>query len=328
MLKFYNNWLEYSFRNKIVDWKLNLTPEEILSVDPNKIEEYSIEAVNSLLPHLGKKIALCLSGGVDSQIMIDCFLRADVVFDTIIMRFHDGLNDHDINTAFEFCEKRGITPVIVDVDIISFFNRELLDFASVYDVSSPQFAAHFKLFTLLIDMGYTSAVCGGNYLLNRDDGWNCPTTKEQYDWAAFSQKVNWMVCGDFLSHYWKFSLAISCLMDKMVTMDLGTSLQLKGTTNNYEELLKLRYDNKIDGFARAKFDIIPQQIKYTGFEKVKEYFTEITKDWWVFDKRFRMPLVKMNSSAENYTLTITTEQVAALNSLYDKFSVSRVSTRI
>lgn len=328
MPKFFNNWLEYSFVNKVVDWKINLTPDEILSVDPNKIEEYSIEAVNSLLPQLGNRIALCLSGGVDSQIMIDCFLRAEVPFDTVIMRFNDGLNSHDIDTAFEFCERRGITPVIVDVDIIHFFNREILDFASIYDVSSPQFAAHFKLFTILIEMGYTSAVCGGNYLLNRDDGWNCPTTKEQYDWVSFSQKTNWFVCGDFLSHYWKFSLSISCLMDKMVSLDLGTSLQLKGTMNNYEQLLKMRYDNKIDGFSRAGFDIIPQKIKYTGFEKVKDYFTEITKDHWAFDKRFRMPLIKMNSSAENYTLTASDAQIDALNALYDKFSASRISSRI
>lgn len=328
MPKFYDNWCEPSIDGEAIVWKLNLSVDQINTIDPDDIWKYSVESVNLLLPNLGAKPALCFSGGIDSQVMVDCFLRANVVFDVVIMRFPNNLNLHDIKTAIEFCDLRNINYKFIDIDVISFLSRDLMTFADHHDVSSPQFATHFKMFEQLQEQGYTSAVCGGNMLVNSSDGWIYPTTKEQSDWRKFSENSGFYVMGDFLSYYWKFSILFSCHSEKPMLHDNST-INLLGFVNNYDELVDARYRHKISNYRAAGFDIIPQETKLTGFEKVKEHFEFETGDGWTFEKRFRFPLTLKNPSPRTITLDMTTEQENALNVLYDKCVLSRsISARI
>lgn len=328
MPKFYDNWCEPSIDGEEIVWKINLTPEQINSIDPDNIWDYSIESVNLLLPELGSKPALCLSGGIDSQVMVDCFRRANVAFDVVIMRFPDDLNLHDIKTAMEFCNSRGIKYSFIDVDVVSFLSRELMNFAEQYDVSSPQFATHFKMFEQLQQQGYTSAVCGGNTLINSSNGWTCPTTKEQNDWRGFSDTSGFYVMGDFLSYYWKFSILLSCHSEKPILFDT-TSINLLGFVNDYDNLVDTRYLLKVSNYRAAGFDIIPQETKFTGFEKVKEHYQSETGDGWTFEKCFRFPLMLKNPSPRALKFSISDDQENALDVLYDKCVLSRsVSPRI
>ncbi|MBY0420212.1 MAG: hypothetical protein K2W88_19350, partial [Pararheinheimera sp.] len=52
-----------------------------------------------------KKISLCLSGGMDSECMLMAYMAAGVKFEVAIMRFKDGLNAHDIESAEVFCRE-------------------------------------------------------------------------------------------------------------------------------------------------------------------------------------------------------------------------------
>ena len=328
MPKFYDNWCESSIDGEAIVWKLTLTPEQINSIDPDSIWQYSIESVNLLLPHLGSKPALCLSGGIDSQVMVDCFLRANAAFDVVIMRFPDDLNLHDIKTAIEFCNSRGINYSFIDINVVSFLNRDLMNFAEQYDVSSPQFATHFKMFEQLQQHGYTSAVCGGNTLVNSSDGWTYPTTKEQSDWNGFSERSGFYVMGDFLSYFWKFCILLSCHSEKPILFDT-TTINLLGFVQDYDDLVEVRYRHKVSNYRAAGFDIIPQETKFTGFEKVKEHYQVETGDGWTFEKCFRFPLTLKNPSPRVTKFISTTEQETALNTLYDKCVLSRnISTRI
>lgn len=322
MPKFYDDWITSSIDGNAMVWKLNLTPDEIDSVDPSDTWKYSIDAVNALLPNLGTRPAVCLSGGIDSQVMVDCFIRAGVSFDVVIMRFPDNLNWHDIKTAIEFCDTRKLPYTFIDIDVIQFLSRDLMAFASKYDVSSPQFATHFKMFEKLQELGYTSAICGGNTLLNTVDGWFYPTTKEQSDWRSFSERSNFYIMGDFLSYYWKFSLAFSCYQAKSNLID-NTKINLLSNVNNYDSLVSDRYKVKVSGFKSAGFDIIPQDAKFTGFEEVKEKIKAYDNDGWAFEKRFRFPLRLKNPTPNINKFELSNEQEIALNALYDKCVVSR-----
>jgi hypothetical protein len=329
MPKFYDDWITSSISGNAMVWKLNLTPEEIDSIDPRDIWKYSIDTVNALIPNLGTKSAVCFSGGIDSQVMVDCFIRAGVTFDVVIMRFPDDLNWHDIKTAVEFCESRDISYTFIDIDVIQFLSRDLIAFADKYDVSSPQFATHFKMFEKLQELGYTSAVCGGNTLLNTVDGWFYPTTKEQSDWRSFSERSNFYVMGDFLSYYWKFSLAFSCYQEQSNLID-NTKINLLSNVTNHDSLVLDRYKVKVSGFMSAGFDIIPQAAKFTGFEEVKEKIKDFDSgDGWAFEKRFRFPLRLKNPTPNVNKFELSNEQKIALDRLYDKCVGSRQSsTRI
>lgn len=328
MPKFYDNWCEPQIDNDTIIWKINLEPDQIDSIDPSQINNYAIQSVRLLQQELGDRPALCLSGGIDSQVMVDCFILAEATFDVVIMRFPDELNYHDIKSAVQFCESRNIDYRFIDIDVISFLNRDLMSMAERHNVSSPQFAVHFKLFEALQDLGYTSAVCGGNTLLNSSDGWTCPTTKEQNDWREFSGKSGFYVMGDFLSYYWKFSLLLSSNTEKSILFD-SKVLGVLSSLDNYDEMVAKRYTAKCSGYIASGFDIIPQETKLTGFERVKEYYHEQTGDGWTFEKQFRTPLLLKNPAPRKAKLILTVEQEAALNILYDKCSRSRISpTRI
>lgn len=91
---------------------------------------------------LGHSLTLCLSGGLDSEAMALAFLAAEVPFDVTTLRFHDGLNAHDIERASEFCSFYKVKQNFVDLDIVSFFAKnEFLDYVDTNFCPSPEVAA-------------------------------------------------------------------------------------------------------------------------------------------------------------------------------------------
>ena len=74
-------------------------------------------------------IDLLYSGGRDSEVMLEAFLEAGIKFNTVIMRFADGLNAHELYFATKYCNSRGINPTIVDLDILKFMDGQVWDYA-------------------------------------------------------------------------------------------------------------------------------------------------------------------------------------------------------
>ena len=306
MIKFHDYWLQRNYADGILTWKLNLTPEQIKSIDINSIYEYSIEAVTSLLPDLGDNPAICFSGGIDSQVMLECFLRAGVDVTIVIMRFSSGLNDRDIKTAVEYCERRQLNYRFLDLNVTKFLERELPSFSDRYDVSSPQFATHFKMFEILKDSGFSSAIAAGNPVSKSLKKWYLPN-KEASDWIKFSDDIQWNIIGDFLLHNWRFSLLLGCLYEESEEMPSG-----------FQAIRDKVYKFKTISYRSADFDIIPQETKFTGFEQVKEYYHKSTGDGWSFEKRFRFPLQNKNGLTEKIVFDASDDQLNALESLYDR----------
>ena len=102
---FHDDWLDLSdlFSNKvgIHDCKVNLDNVffESLKLDKESLKQYRIEAAELVYESIGKKVALCFSGGVDSQCMIQSFLEAGLDFDVYTLRFNNNLNIQDVAAA-------------------------------------------------------------------------------------------------------------------------------------------------------------------------------------------------------------------------------------
>lgn len=71
----------------------------------------------------GKPIWLFLSGGIDSEIIARTFLKLDIPFSCMIVRFSDDLNSHDIEYALEFVLKHKVPYHIYDMDPIEFIQE-------------------------------------------------------------------------------------------------------------------------------------------------------------------------------------------------------------
>jgi hypothetical protein len=291
-----DDWISVSFTDTDMVWNVNITEEMLDIAYSATLEENCKLAVANLPSSIGSRPAVCLSGGIDSQTVVDTFLYAGVIPEVVIFNFLDDHNIHDVSHAIKFCESRNITPRLIDLDVIRFLNNQLYDFATKYKISSPQFAVHLYLAGKLKDLGYTSAIFGGNNLSQySDQSWYTPT-KEETDWYQYSQAINFPIIGSFWLQDWRLSLMATIYMPYFISND-----------NPY------CYNAKIRGYNTMGYDVMPQEQKYNGFENIKKYYEEMTGDGWTFEHQFRSPIKNFAGFYSNRSLSVSKEISTRIN---------------
>jgi hypothetical protein len=296
-----DDWISVSFTDTDMVWNVNITEEMLDVAYSATLEENCKLAVMNLPSSVGNRPAVCLSGGIDSQTVVDTFLYAGVTPEVVIFNFLDDHNIHDVSHAIKFCETRNITPRLIDLDVIWFLNNQLYDFATKYKISSPQFAVHLYLAGKLKDLGYTSAIFGGNNLTQFTDfSWYTPT-KEETDWCKYSHAINFPIIGSFWLQDWRLSLMATIFTPYVSTTDAMH-----------------RYESKILSYKTMGYDVIPQEQKYNGFETIKKYYEEMTGDGWTFEKQFRKPIRNFAGFYTNNPITVAPEISTRINILKQK----------
>lgn len=96
---------------------------EPLTRDPLSPFEEAVMAAKSISESLGPELTLCLSGGLDSEAMALAFIAAKVPFDVTTLRFANDLNAQDTDRAIEFCQMHGLRQRFINLDVVSFFER-------------------------------------------------------------------------------------------------------------------------------------------------------------------------------------------------------------
>lgn len=316
---FYNDWVDYDplFESKIddsmiiLDTKLNANFFKELCLDRHSLKKYRIKAAELCAKTLGNKPALCISGGVDSQAMLQCWIEAKLDFDVYILKFLNDLNIQDVAHARLISKKFKIKLHEIPIDIINFLNRENFDYGEKYKSASPHFNVHYKLFDILRNLNYTGLACGGQTVLCNNDIWGSNFTRNPFNFINYSQITTFPVQGSFLSFYPELSWAIS-LLTKKSNSDLSTNIGY-----HVDDLEKERYGNKINGYIRSGFAIIPQPRKFTGFELVKKYYESLTNDVWEFEKRFRIPLSNLLQIIPGATkFNLSKDRIEDIENLY------------
>ena len=323
---FYNNWLDVSgmAAGTGVDHKVNLTPEFFEKLYPfsdAKAKQWRIDAAKRCAESLGQFPALCFSGGVDSQAMLQCWSEADLEAHVIIFKFNDGLNKQDCEHAKQYCHTWGIPYREIEFNIIQFLTRDNADMTVKYGNISPHFNTHYRFVEILTHMGYTG-VCFGGVPLDRNNGvYGVNMNKPVWYWSTIMDKFDIVHQGSFLSFSPELSWSLTLSTPDVKNLDHennNTALREYATLKAVEAE---RYEAKLIGYKRMGFDLMPQPQKYTGFELVKDYFEEQTGDGWTFEKRFRHPLSKMeggiyNKDQHRYTVKLSDDQKKALDAIY------------
>lgn len=139
--------LDRKFRNDLVgigiDWP-----------DVEEFTEFGISSTSSdykgeLIEYL-KSVnnpLLYLSGGIDSEIIALAMAEAGLDFKVVIFNWinKEGriLNSNDTNYAIDFCNQRGIVPIIKTVDIETLWtSNEFIMLARELSLNSPQLTTH------------------------------------------------------------------------------------------------------------------------------------------------------------------------------------------
>lgn len=295
---FHDDWLDVSELLSdhfgTINFPVNLTKDFFvkLSLNEKHLRDYRIEAARNAANRMGTNIAICFSGGVDSQCMLQCFLEAGIKIDVYTLKFKQDLNKQDVDHAIKYCETANVKLNVIELDVLEFLNRHNFDYGMKYKSASPHFNVHYKLFDLLHEEGYDGVISGGNtFLFSTGTMSFLPNiNRNTMNYINYSNISNFKCNGNFLSYYPKLAWAISFLSPPLMNYVPHTSFIDEKTRSYWEQS---RYIQKIKGYRRAGFKIIPQQKKFTGFELVKKYLQNKTGDGWSFEKLYRHPLERL-----------------------------------
>lgn len=306
---YYNDWLDITSlfsQTKIKDYNdikvnLNLDFFKNLNFDDNTLKKYRVDAVLKASNVLGSKPALCFSGGVDSQCMLQCWLESGLKFDVYTLVFKNDFNKMDYDLARKVCNEYNVNVKEIEIDVLKFLNYFNHDYALKYKSVSPHFNVHYKLFDILREYGHSGVCSGGDapYKNLKDNIWGNNFSKNPNTFYQYAKINNYPTIGNFLGYTAELAWAISISTKPTYYYNKPQDWNNFLTTwdahvdgsmlNNFEQK---RYYSKCNGYKKVGFKITEQEKKFTGFESVKEFLKNETGNGWEFEHRYRHPLEK------------------------------------
>jgi hypothetical protein len=109
--------------------------------------EETLLTVENIYNSCNEKLYLLYSGGMDSEYVFSILLQLGIKFTPVIIKLNPNYNNHDLKYAFDFCESKGVTPQIIDINFDKFVESGLIvDIArsiksSGYQIPATMYAA-------------------------------------------------------------------------------------------------------------------------------------------------------------------------------------------
>ena len=332
---YYNNWIDvsslfvshksYIRKNDYLPVNLSIEFFNQLNFDSVSLTKYRINAAHKAKKILGSRPALCISGGVDSQAMLQSWIEADINFDAFVLVFKDNLNIMDVEHARAICKNFNVELKEIEIDIIQFLNYFNYEYSIKYNSCSPHFNTHYKLFNLLKGYNYTGVCCGGDAPVKNlyNNSWGGNFTRNPNTFIKYAEVEQFTCIGNFISYYPNLAWAIA-LQTKPIYYPTPNG-HINNNTNNvyinenqrvlsaldniYKDNVEQRYLDKCAGYKSIGYTILPQTQKFTGFELVKQKLEQETGNGWEFEKRYRQPLEQELSYSFADTLFVFQDHV-------------------
>ncbi len=90
---------------------------------PKAFNEEVAIAAKRIAEKTTKPIYVAMSGGIDSELIARAMIDEKIPFKPVIVQFDHDYNKQDISYAFEFCKTHNLTPEIIQLDILAFFEK-------------------------------------------------------------------------------------------------------------------------------------------------------------------------------------------------------------
>jgi hypothetical protein len=145
---------------------------------------------------LGRPIFVCLSGGMDSEVVAKSFLSAGVPFTAITFRFLGGLNSHEIRFVNSFVASHKIKHMFYDIDILSWIaSQEAEELFHGAQTASLNLLPHMKLMNhIWFELGGLPVLGNGDvYFENHDSGWKYVELEYMLSW--FKHAIRMKILG-------------------------------------------------------------------------------------------------------------------------------------
>ncbi|NUN07416.1 MAG: hypothetical protein HUU57_16855 [Bdellovibrio sp.] len=245
----------------------------------------AIKAAQDLAAYYaGNKIYLCLSGGVDSECMLESFVRARVDFCPVLLVFSGGYNEFDIHHARQACRRHGLSWIEKNLDLDRFYNsKEFLEICDATECRSPMLAVHMWLFLELDGV----PVCAWNpprIVVGGNDKIRLTLPQELYfSYHRYSHKMNRPLRPFFFLE--SPALYYSFFHLSFVQSLLRDPKKWRSQYNLDEYYIKCHM------YRNAGYHFSDKTYKFTGFEHYKNHVMSTYKsDQHEYTRRFRTPL--------------------------------------
>jgi len=92
------------------------------------------------------KIHILYSGGLDSEYVLSVFLSLGIDVVPVIIKLKPNYNDHDVKYAFDFCESKKLSPLILDINFDEFVKSgKIVDIANEFKIGAYQLPCTFHV---------------------------------------------------------------------------------------------------------------------------------------------------------------------------------------
>lgn len=169
----FNNHLSYSIGGRsfgyretpIEKFEVHLGPVDPYQFQKSSYEEELRRTADTVYQEFGKDLVVLLSGGTDSEIVINNFLSIGVKPKCVTLKFEGGYNEDDVVEAVRISKELDLNLDIIDFDVKEFF----------YSGQSKEFGEQIQCTQITYNMCYYNimklsapAVMGGEALLTRN----------------------------------------------------------------------------------------------------------------------------------------------------------------
>lgn len=199
------------------------------------------------------------SGGIDSEVVVQSFMFADIPIKVAITSFHDDLNIQDVRYAIKFCETHDVPYRVLRLDINRFFRSgTALEYAEGTNCVQPQLL-HTMWAMDQVD-GYPILGSGECFLARRNPPGEDEPVWEMFEkeriasWYRHLMKNNREGCAGFFQ--FTPEIMLSFLLDETVS---------RLCTNQIESFSDTM---PIKSQIYRKYFLLEPRKKYHGFENV------------------------------------------------------------
>jgi hypothetical protein len=224
--------------------------------------DIAVDVVKKITQRYPPPYTLFASGGVDSQSCIYAWIKAGVEFKVVFVKYEQDFNEHDFSELKSFRDLHDFKLNILNFNVVDFLTKDLKKYVTTYKCVSPMMCTHFAMSELVTD---GTIVFSGSYALPS------ATTLSFVETSLLNYKNisrrNIVPSFFFEDPEIVFSFhKIHYENEENVMSESGYDSE-PCIHGRFPWLYKIKYLT----YQKGGFPVIPQEIKLTGFEKIKDY---------------------------------------------------------
>ena len=233
-----------------------------LSVDapPTKFNNYFIEsckAAEEIYSVKQGKFYILYSGGIDSEYTLSVFLHLKMDVTPVIINLNPNYNDFDIKYATDFCNRKNITPLIVNLDFDQFVKSG--KFLEVSKICRSKIYHRAATAYVAGQLDGTVLLGDGEPYIKKDsnDNWNIEIY--EHDYAVWNYYVAKGIYGTTHFNRYTSEMLLSFFADERMVELANNIVPGKLSSNSSKFIIYNRH---------CDFNL-EERPKYHGYEKIE-----------------------------------------------------------